>query len=555
MTNDMRPAHGKIPAQYPPKDHWEYNLYYHLENQEDTSAIKFIRKTPGITTPAYWADWCRAMFYAGTTLHLWNEIPELKTAFLSACSPAEGQSVFLIGKYAAESGLAPALRSLIGKAGNITVEEIGPPAITAITKISSTPGTKLQWNFSYLDSVPDRSIDRVILFGAASHVANWNDFAKQIHRVLRDGGRLAIAEVPLGGKEFRHGLHEDSHFEGFILRVLSGMGVKEDELPDIGAEDLATLFQPLLRWSKSFSWQGIYVFYGQKGGKGDSSFMMSPKSTEEVQTFLAVKPSQTLWDFLTDAEKSAWGSTVEEINRPDLANSVTWGGGNLVWCWLNTRTITDIMWNNLMVKPGDKVLMICELPEDLGTLEELQKRVGKTGEIVNVNMSPSKKAYNYKNWQERRKKYMEQGSPEEWPYDFADDYPNNYFDCIFVPQGVHHSSNWLRDAPRLLRALKPGHQFMAIECGINRPQMSAAREISALVRIVGDRVFAISLPSWLVGPLSPAGPLPPGSGYEHEGRPYHDVSTAHLRESFGDGLTDVCSLEHKGWILFWGYKK
>jgi len=96
---------------------------------------------------------------------------------------------------------------------------------------------------------------------------------------------------------------------------------------------------------------------------------------------------------------------------------------------------------------------------------------------------------------------------------------------------------------------------MAAECGINRPQMATARQLSALARIIGDRVFEIALPYWLVGPLSPEGPLPPGTGYEHVGRPYHDVSTDHLRESFADGVTDACGLEYKGWILYWGYKK
>lgn len=554
MTTETTVTQGRNPAPYPPKDHWEYNLYVYHEGLADRSHFEFIT-SPGVDTPVYWADWCRAIFYAGTTLYLWNEIPDVKAAFLSECSVNEGQSVFLIAKYADESGLAPALRSLVGKPGNLVVEEIGDLAITALTNASTAPGTKLQWDFDCLDSVPDRSLDRVILFGAASHVANWDSLADQIGRVLRDGGRLIIAEAPLGGREFNRGVKEDSHFESFILRVLSGIGIHQDELPDCSAEDLAKLFRKRLSWSRHFSWQGIYIFYGQKAGKESDPAPMLLKSTDEVRTFLQVKPTESLWDLMSKSEKSEWASTVADIHTPHMGKCVTWGGGALCWNWRNQRTVTDIMWSNLLVKPGDKAMMICEFPEDLGTLDELQRRLGEKGEIVLVNMTASPKSYDYKGWQAKRKMYMEQGSPEEWPYDFADDYPDNHFDLIFLPQGVHHSNNWLRDAPRLLRTLKPGCQFMSVECGINRPEMTAAREISALARIVGDRVFNIALPSWLVGELSPAGPLPPGSGYEHEGRPYHDVSTEHLRESFGDSLVDVCSLEHKGWILFWGYKK
>jgi len=38
----------------------------------------------------------QAIFYAGTTLYLWNEVPELMAAFLSACSLEEDMDVFVI---------------------------------------------------------------------------------------------------------------------------------------------------------------------------------------------------------------------------------------------------------------------------------------------------------------------------------------------------------------------------------------------------------------------------------------------------------------------------
>ena len=558
MKNEMARGHGHVPAPYPSKDHWEYGLYEYHKGLPDQSHYEFMANTPGVKTAEFWADWCQAIFYAGTTLYLWNEMPELKASFLSTCSLEDGQQVFLVGKYIEESGLAPAVRSLVGSAGRTCVEEIGGRVITAFTTGSPSAGTKLQWDFDCLDSVPDESLARVILFGAASHVADWSRFAAQVGRVLSKGGRLVIAEAPLGGKEFREGLHQDSHYESFILRVLTGLGLSEDELPDTGPKDLAAMFQPYLSWTHYYSRQGIYLFYGQKGDAGPTQLdpvATFPTATAQVRKFLEVKPVKTTWDLLGEREKQVWGATVKDINTPHMGKCVTWGGGSLCWNYRNQRDITDIMWTSLAAKPGDKVMLIAEFPEDLGNLPELEKRVGPKGEIVLVNITSSPKSYDYKGWQAKRRMYMEQGSPEEWPYDFADDYPDGYFDVLFLPQGVHHCNNWLRDAPRLLRAVKPGGQVMACECGINRPQMATARQLSALARIVGDRCFEIALPYWLVGPLSPEGPLPPGSGYEHVGRPYHDVSADHLRESFGDGVTDVCSLEYKGWILFWGCKK
>jgi SAM-dependent methyltransferase len=591
MSKEAGPGRFGLPAPYPPKDHWEYGLYEYHKGLPDQSHYEFMANTPGIKTAEYWKDWCQAIFYSGTTLYLWNEVPELKAAFLSACSVKAGHRVLLVGKYTDETCLAPALRSLVGATGDLAVEEIGGRVIQAFATGSPSSGTQLQWEFDYLDPLPDEGLDRVILFGAASHVANWKGFAASVDRVLCNGGRLVIAEIPLGGEEFVEATHEDAHWESFILRVLTGLGLTEDELPHVGPKELRALFEPYLGWSRSYSHEGIYLFYGQKGapGHGEVSAAVTspgltahgapgvaapagasqttpipacpepvevfPETTAEIRAFLEVKPTKSTYDLLSTDEKRVWGAIVEDIQTPHMGKFVVWGGGSLCWNYRNQREITDIMWGNLAVAPGDKVMMIAEFPEDLGNLEELQKRVGPEGEIVNVTITSSPRSYDYKGWQAKRRMYMEQGSPEEWPYDFADDYPDGYFDCIFLPQGVHHCNNWPRDAKRLLRAIRPGGQIMAIECGINRPQMTTARRLSALARVVGDRCFELALPHWLVGPLSPEGPLPPGTGYEHVGRPYHDVPVDHLRESFGDDVRDPCSLEYKGWILYWGFKK
>jgi SAM-dependent methyltransferase len=563
MNDEMHLGRGQIPAPYPPKSHWEYNLYEYHEGLSDQGAYEFMAKTPGVTTAEYWKDWCQAIFYAGTTRHVWNEVPELKAAFLSAASVEKDQNVVLIGKYLEETGLEAALASLLRSDGHLAGQDITSRVVQSVRSGSPYKGTQLQWDFDYLDSTPDHSIDRVILFNAASHVADWDRFAKQVDRVIRRGGRLVVAEAPLGGKEFREALHQDSHYESYILRVLSGLGVTEDELPDIGPEALTALFEPDFDWTGSFSHQGVYLFCARRRdpeppGDEEERFRQAyafPRNTPAVRRFLDVVATDGPWSPLTEEEQEVWGSTVKDIHTPHLGKAAVWSGGSLLWNFRNQRGITDIMWSNLAAKAGDKILVIAEFPEDLGNLEEVEKRVGPAGEIVLVSITSSPKSYDYKGWQAKRRQYMEQGSPEEWPYDFADDYPDDYFDVIFLPQGVHHCNNWLRDAPRLLRALKPRGQVMAIECGINRPQMATARELSALARVVGDRVFKIALPEWLVGPLSPEGPLPPGTGYEHVGRPYHDVSVEHLRESFGEGVTDACGLEYKGWILYWAFKR
>lgn len=151
------------------KDPWDYVLPSHLE-----------RYGNDIADPDRRAILCQAIFYAGNTLRLWNEATELKIALLSACALQKGQNIVVICKYGDESGLVPALKSLIGPKGSITLEEIGAQAMAAFSQIRSTPGAKLQWNFDYFDSLKNESVDRVILFGAASHILNLSECAQQI---------------------------------------------------------------------------------------------------------------------------------------------------------------------------------------------------------------------------------------------------------------------------------------------------------------------------------------------------------------------------------------
>lgn len=539
----MRKAYS-IPK-FPKKDIWDY----------PGAANRDIAANPAVGTPVWWKDKSQAFFYAGNTLFLWNEATELKPAFLAACSVEKGQNVLVIGKYLDESGLLPALKSLAGPGNNLKTVEIGQRAVDALRNAASASGKKLQWGFDYLDSVPENSLDRIILFSSASHVANWEHFAAQIDRTLRAGGKLIIGETPLGGKEFRYATHLDAHDEGYILRILESIGIAEDELPDTGTDELGEIFKPYLGWSRAFNWDGLYLFYGQKGGQENDSPAKLPPSTPEVMAFLTPKNSENSWDFLAAPEKAVWSEAVASIIRQDPPRSGVWGSGVVIWGWLNHPNVTDVMYRNLMAEPSDKVMLISEgMVYNLGVVDELKKRIGEKGQIEYVIMSPG--GYDYDGWQKKRADYMARGCGEEWPYDFADRFPDNYFDLIILPQGVHHSNDWVRDAPRLLRALKPGRQIMFCECGVNCPEHFATRDASALARLVIDRMW-----DWLPNAnennyyLGTRKQVKPPPQAEHKNRPYHVVIPEDLMKAFGGLLEDPYGLEQSGFILFFGYKK
>jgi SAM-dependent methyltransferase len=122
----------------------------------------------------------------------------------------------------------------------------------------------------------------------------------------------------------------------------------------------------------------------------------------------------------------------------------------------------------------------------------------------------------------------------QWDYPFADKYPDHYFDLIWLPQGVHHAHNWREIAPRLLRVLKPGGQVMMAECRVPSPEFHHGLQISGLLQCIVGKIF------WAMDTTLEEMP---------------DYSTAEIARAFGDSLTDIFSLEWKGFLLFWGTKK
>lgn len=478
------------------------------------------------------AVWCKALFCGGNSLHLWNKAVELKIALLSACALREGQRVILIAKYATESGLTGAIRSLLGREGHLIVEEIAAKALASFSQVHPATGKRLQWDFKYFDSLPDQSVDRVILFGAASHIGNLKECIQQVHRVLRSGGRVIIADAPWGGRDLVIAAHLDAHLEGFVARILSGMGVKEEELPQIGPEDLMVLFKPLLRPNRAFSWRGLYTFYGQKDGEGEDTFWEFPASTEPVRMFLTEKSSKSPWDFLVHQEIDALGSEVKEGNLQKYWGRAIFFGSNLRWCWMNAGSIKYLMYSHLRARPGDRVLVIGEFLEELEFLPELRKRIGKAGEITAFDMVKKSRSGREQQWETRSSETITE--KHQWDYPFADKYPDHTFDLIWFPQGVHHAISWEKIAPRLLRALKPGGQIMMAECRVPPPEFHRGIEMSGMLQCIVDKIF------W---------------GMEMTLEEMPDYSTGEIARAFGDSLIDTFCLEWKGFLLFWGYKR
>ena len=470
------------------------------------------------------ALYCRAGFFAGNTLRLWNDAVGLKKEILAASALEKGQKVLVVAKHPKESGLLAAVESLVGPTGQVTTEDITQRAIDSI---QAMPKARLQWRFSSFDSLPANSYDRVILFSAASHIQNWTESAREIARILKDGGRLVVAEDPLGGPEFLTAMHADAHGESHSLRYLAGMGLRENELPVVGTRELAKMFQGLLRWSKSSSELGLYVFYGQKGGPGEFPLPPVP-SNEAVSAFLTQKPFANPFDWMTPAEIAAWGPAWDNRKeiREEMSYSLFLNGGLHLISDLN-RDNANLIYDNLAIKPGAKVLIISEALDEMQQLERFQQRRGKIGfEYFRYDVAA------------RVRSAPRRGEVQYWGLDYyyADYYPDRYFDVIWIAQAFPHAKEWNQLAVRLLRVLKPGGQFIAHEYYIKGPEFySKAYNVSGLFRCLMEKEYLR------------------GTVTKMEPEPLNMEQT--FRTAFGDSITDIHSIEKKGWAAFWATKK
>lgn len=293
--------------------------------------------------PERTADWRQALFFAGSTTYMWNQAPELKALFLTACSFEEGMDVLLIGKFLEESGLVSAIESILRSWGNLRVVDLAPQVVAAWRAAGTRDGQPcFKWDLGCFDEIRDGSLDRVVLFNAASHVADWEHLCGQIGRVLCRGGRVVVAEAPLGGAAFRRALAFHAGWRATVEGLLGGLNLEEGAVAPPEADDLRTLLAPHMTWTRACEWQGMFVCYGQKGltereeleastaagmaGLGENdlvyvpgpdTFTAFPPANIWVRNFLKVRPVRTTWSLMSELEKEIWAdAAVELVTHP-----------------------------------------------------------------------------------------------------------------------------------------------------------------------------------------------------------------------------------------------
>lgn len=158
-----------------------------------------------------------------------------------------------------------------------------------------------------------------------------------------------------------------------------------------------------------------------------------------------------LWDRMVSADAERFGSDILDPEaRKRWCQAVLFGG--LPYLWRDVAAVPrEVALGKLELRRGDRVLIIGEAISDIGFDADIADRVGAEGEVVAVDI------------RDRVFEQFHAGLQPKWQWDYADEYPDEHFDCIFIGQGVAHAGDWAREGGELMRVLRPGRRIVMAE--------------------------------------------------------------------------------------------
>jgi len=239
-----------------------------------------------------------------------------------------------------------------------------------------------------------------------------------------------------------------------------------------------------------------------------------------------VSKKENPWDWMQPHDAKRLGEVITDPReRERWCNAILVGGLPYLWRYKATP-VRDMLYQQLDLRPGDKVLVLGESLESCGFVEDVRARVGAHGEIRAIDLIEQARDAVMGNKRGRN------GKLGTWRYDYTSDIPDQYLDCVAVLQGVQHTDDWRETGQELLRIMKPGRVIMLAEIGFS-PRLQMAAELDVHIEYWLDKLFF-------------------GAGMQ--GLDFSYYSKEELFEAF-DGLVKTPRwFNWRGAELFWGIK-
>jgi len=248
-------------------------------------------------------------------------------------------------------------------------------------------------------------------------------------------------------------------------------------------------------------------------------------SAEDLAFSPVDKRNKTAWDYITERCRrrfEAMGIPRKVLEDPKMQKAwsrAVFAAGGVPYMWDLAVDFKRLMYDSLVLRRGDKVLLIGEWIEECGFTAEVKKRIGNEGELVAHEIL----------------EIFEKGV-SQWRWDYADKYPDEHFDAVFCPQNIHHHSDWKVGAKDLTRVLKKDGRVVIAEMTLGGPGFRAAIHSDIHIYAIMKKIF-----------------YGMGASDIFEGKLYYGFDT--IMEAFTPYLKDIHTFEWKGALLFYGTRK
>ncbi len=232
------------------------------------------------------------------------------------------------------------------------------------------------------------------------------------------------------------------------------------------------------------------------------------------------------WDWMQAHDIARWGETIADPEeQARWCRAVLLGGLPYMWRKM-AAPVREMMYDRMELRRGDKVLLLGESLASCHFADDIRKRIGTEGEIVEIDFTDEARDAYFTG------KRGKTGLLSTWRYDYTRDFPDERFDVVAVLQGVQHSEDWREQAAELLRVMKSGRRILLAEITFS-PQMVMKSELDLHIQYWMEKLFS-------------------RMSFSIDAFPYY--SLAALEKAFEGYLEETSTFAWKGVDLLWGNK-
>jgi len=232
------------------------------------------------------------------------------------------------------------------------------------------------------------------------------------------------------------------------------------------------------------------------------------------------------WEWMQPHDAARMGDVIfDPAEQQRWCRAVMLGGLPYMWR-VKAKTVRELAYDRLALRPGDRVLIIGESVASCGFVDDIRERVGPAGEIVVIDITDEARDAYFVDKRGRN------GALAAWQFTYTKDFADESFDCVAILQAVQHCDDWRETGTELLRLMKPGRSLVLAEITFS-PKMLTIASLDLHIDYWIEKIFA-------------------GVGFNATEFSYY--SSAQLAAAFEGLVRDPGEFVWNGVELFWGTK-